>query len=112
MSLFPLMTQPARDTEAERRQRVQAIPFAMPEATMSDIGVFYTCRACGVHQAEVKVRARRPDEDIMPWMESLTIALTLDHRRRSPLCAAESMDEVRVPLPSAQDARIGDPQKH
>lgn len=37
MSLFPLMTHAAPDAEGERRRRVQAIPFAVPEVTMSDV---------------------------------------------------------------------------
>lgn len=74
------------------------------------IGVVYSCRACGIHEAEVKMRARRPDEDIAPWMEALTIVLTLDHLKRSPLCQARSMDEVKIPLPAREGSRIGDPE--
>lgn len=67
----------------------------------------YTCGSCGVVDAVVDVAERDPARDVVAWFrEVLTPALVADHRRRSPLCRATSLAEVRVPVP-AQTEHVG-----
>lgn len=60
----------------------------------------YTCGSCSAVGVEVDVPARDPKtQDVVAWFRQvLTRSLIEDHRRRSPLCRATSLAEVRVPL--------------
>jgi len=73
---------------------------------MSQVIVSYRC-ACMIEEATLTVRERGPREDIVDWMEgAVQIALTDDHRSRSPRCRNEAMDYAKIFYD--QDRRIGD----
>lgn len=57
--------------------------------------VIYKC-ACMKDEAQVDVPSRNEDEEIMSWMNILGAALTVDHRRRSPLCMSEKMEYAKI----------------
>jgi hypothetical protein len=62
------------------------------------VKVKYSCTLCGVHRVEVDVPART-NEDVVFWMqEVLGLAVSNDHRARSPLCESRTMSEVMIPL--------------
>jgi hypothetical protein len=77
----------------------------------TNIAVEYSCDACGVRDAVVQVRARWPQEDVKSWMRAVALALSIDHRKKSPHCRAPTMTLVKIPLPPGH-ARIGDPTAH
>ena len=62
---------------------------------------FYSCRECGLVKAEVKVMARQsPNTDVRDYMEGVVFpAVGRDHRRRSPQCKAERLQDLYIPLP-------------
>lgn len=62
------------------------------------IVVKYSCDGCGLKRVDVVVDAREPKEDLMAWLDRLRLALSSDHRRRSPSCDATSMQEVLIPI--------------
>lgn len=67
---------------------------------MDSIGVLYSCGACGIIKAEVAVRYRQPDEDVVVWVRDvMTPALGADHFQRSPHCHPETLSEVHIPMP-------------
>jgi hypothetical protein len=78
---------------------------------MPMLDVRYTCEACGIRDAVVSVRGRGPQEDIADWMKALTLALSIDHRKKSPRCRATRMTHAKIPLPPGH-SRIGDPSAH
>lgn len=60
--------------------------------------VFYKCR-CMKAEASVLVMERKPDEDVVAWMENkLGAAVGRDHRRRSPKCKMTKMEYAKVPM--------------
>lgn len=69
--------------------------------------VLYSCAGCGLKNTRCEVRTRRPDEDIIAWMEdAVTFTLSVNHRLHSPECRATSMTEVMIPIDGVE--RIGD----
>lgn len=61
--------------------------------------ISYTCR-CLVDHVDVPVRDRASGEDIADWMANVVIEqLAIDHRKRSPTCTSDRLDEVRIPMP-------------
>ena len=68
------------------------------------IGVLYTCHACGLRDAQVKVKARE-GEPVLVWMNTMATALSADHRARSPSCPAVAMSYVKIPMTGAD--RVG-----
>jgi hypothetical protein len=64
----------------------------------------YKC-ACMTQEALVLIAERRPNEDISDYMGYVSMALSTDHRRRSPLCLAVTMEYVK--LPADNPAGIG-----
>lgn len=75
------------------------------------IEILYTCRDCGVHDAKVPVRERWNGEDVISWMGAVGLTISIDHRRRSPLCNATHITQTKIPLP-AGGGRVGDPTAH
>lgn len=74
------------------------------------IGVRYSCRACGIRDAEVQVPERGLDESIIHWVEqTMGQVLLADHQRRSPQCRARTCQDVKIPV---MGARVGDPTAH
>ncbi len=60
--------------------------------------------SCMPIRAEVEVPPRRPDEDILFWMDNcVTSSIYLAHRKLSPNCASKKMDELLIPNPDAAE---------
>lgn len=75
-----------------------------------EIDVLYTCRACGLRDAVVKVKARTI-EDVIVWMENiLTPALAADHFARSPRCLVTTLSEVKIPITGV--SKLGGPSEN
>ncbi len=62
---------------------------------MADIPILYKCR-CMAAEATVQCPARLPDEAIQDWMGVMRAAVTIDHRRRNPTCAATTMEYAKI----------------
>jgi hypothetical protein len=61
--------------------------------------IIYKCR-CMSRDAEVEVRDRRDDEDIIEWMETaVSPALGAYHIRNHPMCRATKSEYVKIPMP-------------
>lgn len=75
------------------------------------IEVRYTCDPCGVKRATVDARDRGPGEDLGSWMRAMALAVSLDHRQRSPDCDVDQMTSVEIPLAHG-DNRAGAPTRH
>lgn len=74
-------------------------------ATALDIAIVvrYSCHACGIEKAEVVVRCRDADEDVVHWVEQVMgRALAADHRRRSPSCSSGFAQDVMIPIDGAE----------
>lgn len=66
---------------------------------MSTIKIVYTCRQCGLELVACDVRERKADEDVAVWLrEIVTPALRDDHDKRSPVCMASKISELRIPI--------------
>lgn len=64
------------------------------------IGVLYSCHLCGIENVEVAVRMRKPEEDVIKWMNGVVIVrLGLDHHSRSPHCRPDKLWDVKIPVP-------------
>jgi hypothetical protein len=72
-----------------------------------EITVRYSCHQCGIKDAEVPIAAREPGEALNGWMDRLGMALSKDHRRRSPWCHPDTLKDVQIPINGAQ--QIGGP---
>lgn len=70
------------------------------------ITVIWTCEQCGIIEAQLPVRARRKNEDILVWMERLQNTLGMIHHQRSPHCTATELTQLKIPLPPGTN-RIG-----
>lgn len=69
------------------------------------ITVLYSCRACGLVDRPVRVKARET-EDVVVWFEKVMgPALANDHRERSPGCSSMTASDVKVPIGGAD--RVG-----
>lgn len=60
--------------------------------------ILYKC-ACMPAEAEVEVAERRENEDILDWMHHVQMAIGVDHRKRSPICMATTMEHCKIPVP-------------
>jgi hypothetical protein len=91
------------------------------------IMLLMTCHKCGIQRAQVFVKSRMPQQDIVEWMErSVTPTILAEHNRRSPACDAgfdpatrKTKLDIAIPLPDNDDDSIGqsmpegyDPKKH
>ncbi len=66
----------------------------------------YKCR-CMAEEAQVFVRDRGKDQDVVDWVErTVGKALAADHRSRSPLCRADKTDYIKIPL-HRDDEEVG-----
>jgi hypothetical protein len=69
------------------------------ECTPQTITIRYTCALCGLIKVEVPVRVRG-EEDIVTWLETVAmVAISADHRHRSPFCQSKRLDSMEVPMP-------------
>lgn len=81
-------------------------PPLMAIADPVTIRALYSCNGCGLKNIAVDVPAR-VDEDVVAWMDGTVQLLSVDHRRRAPLCTARSMQEIKIPIQGAD--RVGGP---
>lgn len=70
------------------------------------IGVRYSCAGCGLREIQLDVPARG-NEAVVVWMDATVRRLSADHRRRSPNCNAQALQEVKIPMTGVD--RIGGP---
>jgi hypothetical protein len=63
------------------------------------ITVKFTCGRCNCVDTTVAVRFRRPDEDILIWMEEVKERIAAAHRDQSPRCRTTKMKHAMIPLP-------------
>lgn len=62
------------------------------------VELLYKC-ACMEQERAFYVRERRQDEDIGAFLEKIVQpALTNNHRSRSPLCAAKTLEYLKMPI--------------
>jgi hypothetical protein len=80
----------------------------MSELGAVTIGVIYSCEGCGLRNVSLDVPARTEQETVTTWMDATVRRLSADHRRRSPLCRAKALQEVKIPITGTQ--RIGGPK--
>lgn len=72
------------------------------------VTIRYQCSLCKSGWREVIVRARREDEDVVAWVETVAlVGVGHDHNSRSPECSSLQVD-LMVPAP--KDKYIGAPQ--
>lgn len=71
----------------------------------------FDCDECGIKDAAFEVRERGKVEDILEWMKMVTLAVSVTHRKLSPLCDAQKLTALKIPLPSGH-SRVGDPTKN
>lgn len=72
--------------------------------------ILYKC-ACMPAEGEIEVPFRRDGEDIVDWMRGcVEPSIYLDHRKRSPLCCAPTMEYAKIPVSEAADG-IGEKPK-
>ncbi len=60
----------------------------------------YKCQ-CMKAESCVQVQERESGEDIGDFMERVRVALTDDHKKRSPFCRTATMEYAKVPAPAA-----------
>lgn len=65
------------------------------------IRALYSCEGCHLSNIGVDVPAREGAQTVASWMDSTVRRLAADHRRRSPLCAATALQEVKIPIAGA-----------
>lgn len=46
------------------------------------ITIKYSCDLCKLHRVDLQVPARDHDEDVVAYMENLTVLVCIDHDRR------------------------------
>ena len=67
---------------------------------MNGLKLTYSCDGCGLKNADVMVRYREPDEDIVHWIDTVVgMAISADHQAKSPLCPSRTMRELKIPMP-------------
>ena len=62
------------------------------------IAVLFSCKLCGLEDAECKVRARESGEDVVKWMQYVTREVSLAHGRKSLFCNPKTLSEVKIPI--------------
>jgi hypothetical protein len=73
-----------------------ALPRVLGEAHMIELR--YKC-GCMSEETTLMVRERRAHEDIIRWMDFVVRpALGIDHQKRSPLCRADKVEYLKVPV--------------
>lgn len=73
------------------------------------ITVTYSCARCGLHDRQVIVPERDPQQDVVAYVrETLAECISADHLRTSPRCRATTITELKIPIdPANPDAAIG-----
>ena len=75
------------------------------------ITVKYSCHACGLVRVEMSLPVRENERDVVQWFQTtLAQALQVDHAKRSPLCNAQSVQDLMIPMDNRD--WIGGPLKH
>lgn len=64
---------------------------------MSTLVVRYSCPDCELFDVPVDVPVRR-DDPVTAWVEATIRLLVIDHKRRSPTCRPETLEDVHIPL--------------
>lgn len=59
--------------------------------------VHYKCRCQPVEQT-IPVPDRRPDTDIIQWMNMVQVCIGTDHSGMSPNCRATKMEYAKIPF--------------
>lgn len=59
--------------------------------------IIYKCR-CMKHETSIDVPDRRPNTDLMDWMELVQYCMTVDHHWLAPLCRAEGIEYAKIPM--------------
>ncbi len=63
------------------------------------IKVLYSCNLCGVSKVVVECEERKPQEDVVEWMNTKVAPfLSRDHDQRSPECHISKLSEVYIPM--------------
>jgi hypothetical protein len=60
---------------------------------------------CTPEEQSMEVRTRRPDEDILEYMDYVTALLGKWHRGR--MCLSNKLEYMKMPIPS-ENGRVGD----
>lgn len=59
----------------------------------------FSCQACGVRDAPVRVRARYDAEDVVSYVKNIIgIAVLIEHERLSPNCDSTVMSTLKIPF--------------
>ncbi len=67
--------------------------------------VIYKCK-CLTSEVEIDVPDRRPNTDILPWVEMVQACIGFDHSQLSPQCRRVEMEYMKLPMDGDQ---IGTP---
>jgi hypothetical protein len=66
------------------------------------IKCLYTCTLCDLVDVAVEVPARASTQAVVEWMERICIpAIANDHRRRSPACNPDTLENLKIPISNA-----------
>lgn len=75
------------------------------------ITVLFSCDGCGLVDKKVEIRFRRPDEEILHWMNHVRGAVARCHSAARPKCRSRVMKELKIPFHGDQNWGIGmDPE--
>lgn len=66
--------------------------------------LLYKCR-CMTEEKSLYMRERKPDEDIINYMEDVQRKVGAEHKKLSPLCRATALEYLKLPV---EGERIGD----
>lgn len=71
--------------------------------------VMFSCKVCGLVDEEAECRYRRPDEDIIHYLQKVILpAVNLQHQLESFTCPAKNVD-LKLPMPEDGSKPIGLP---
>lgn len=77
------------------------------------ITCLFSCTQCGIVDQEVEVRARKPTEDVVTWMENIVgHTVKARHFLISPHCKATSVQNLKIPLDNTKDGYVGKQTKN
>lgn len=73
------------------------------------VTVQYVCHTCTKEWRDVGgVPARSDDEEVVAFVQRVSLACGNDHMEQHPECPTRKID-IRMKLPAGEDPRIGDP---
>lgn len=64
---------------------------------MNNIKLTYKCK-CMREEVTFECASRREGESVTDYMVFVQIAVTADHRTRSPLCISPALDYLKMPI--------------